>query len=266
MKQKLAILGCGWLGVALGKHYHKKGWEVKASVRTLEKLKVLEKHGFKSFQINLTPLEIEGDYVKFLANNDVLVIAIPPGLRYLNPESFVEKIALLCHHLSPNQRIIFISSTAVYGASQGLVDEFTTPLPETENGQQILAAERLLQAHCSQATVLRFAGLLGPNRHPIFGLSSKKTIVSGGTPINLIHLEDCIGLIETIIERSFWGKLVCGVSPYQPTKKQFYRAAAKDHGVPEPQFSKNETAEGKQVCSKVVKKALGYVFKRPTLS
>ena len=68
--------------------------------------------------------------------------------------------ALDASHL---QRIVFVSSSAVYGEHRGgWVDEDTPPAPQGFNGRILLEAEALLAARPESATALRLAGLYGP--------------------------------------------------------------------------------------------------------
>ena len=70
--------------------------------------------------------------------------------------------ALDASHL---QRIVFVSSSAVYGEHRGgWVDEDTPPAPQGFNGRILLEAEALLAARPESATALRLAGLYGPGR------------------------------------------------------------------------------------------------------
>ena len=67
--------------------------------------------------------------------------------------------ALDASHL---QRIVFVSSSAVYGEHRGgWVDEDTPPAPQGFNGRILLEAEALLAARPESATALRLAGLYG---------------------------------------------------------------------------------------------------------
>ena len=67
------------------------------------------------------------------------------------------------------QKLIYISSTGVYGDfGGGWVDEESPCQPERAGGQACLAAEQLLAQHAggAQAIVLRLAGIYGPDRLP----------------------------------------------------------------------------------------------------
>ncbi|NMU94175.1 sugar nucleotide-binding protein, partial [Achromobacter ruhlandii] len=63
------------------------------------------------------------------------------------------------------ERIVFVSSSAVYGEHRGdWVDEDTPPAPQGFNGRILLEAEAALAARATPHTTLRLAGLYGPGR------------------------------------------------------------------------------------------------------
>ena len=45
-KQKISIVGLGWLGLPLAVQLQKRGYAINGSTTTLDKLEVLAKHSF----------------------------------------------------------------------------------------------------------------------------------------------------------------------------------------------------------------------------
>lgn len=63
------------------------------------------------------------------------------------------------------RRLVFVSSSAVYGDHDGgWIDEDTPPAPQGKNGEILLQAEQWLAAQGLPVTALRLAGLYGPGR------------------------------------------------------------------------------------------------------
>ncbi|SNY95332.1 SDR family oxidoreductase [Flagellimonas pacifica] len=239
MNEKIGVFGCGWLGFPLAKHFVVNTYEVHGTTTSKEKLKLLKKDKIHPYEISISATKIHGDIETFLSNIDVLIINIPPKLRGANTESFVEKIKLLHNQVKKSKisKIIFVSSTAVYGNISGDVTEETPPIPVTESGKQLLECEQLLtQDSTLQTTIVRFGGLIGPTRHPVTMLSKRKNLTNGNDPVNLIHLQDCIHLIYTIIEKGYWGEIFNGVYPLHPTKKEYYTTEAIRRGIPAPNY------------------------------
>ncbi|RIV46466.1 SDR family oxidoreductase [Flagellimonas pelagia] len=239
MSNRIGVLGCGWLGLPLAQRLVEKGLEVHGTTTSSDKLEALQNLGIVPYHISLSENGIDGDIETFLSHIDILVINVPPKLRQGNAESFIEKMKQLQAQIkkSPVSKILFVSSTAVYGDEDGDVTEASPPNPVTESGKQLLASEQLFQNDSSRlTTILRFGGLIGPNRHPIKQLSGKKDLKNGHHPINLIHLEDCIHMISSIINEGYWGEIFNGVYPLHPSKKDYYSAEAVKRGVAPPEY------------------------------
>jgi nucleoside-diphosphate-sugar epimerase len=269
--KKISVLGCGWLGLPLAKSLLEKGYEVKGSTTTSEKISILENTGIAAFKIALSENEIVGNIDAFLSNSEILIIDIPPKLRGNSPENFVSKIQNLIPFIEKSsiENVLFVSSTSVY-SDNSLTDtsitELTKPNPDTESGKQLLEAERLLQNNPNfKTTIVRFGGLIGEDRHPIHFLAGRKNIENPEAPINLIHQIDCIGIIEDILVKNYFGELVNAVAPFHPTRKEYYTERAIALQLPLPEFDENKISIGKTIFSNKLEKFLNYKFRKPTL-
>lgn len=266
----ISILGCGWLGFPLAKSLLKKGFLVKGSTTTLEKMSVLENAGINAFQIALSEEEIIGEIDAFLSNSEILIIDIPPKLRGNSNENFVVKIQNLIPFIEKSsvEKVIFVSSTSVYSdaISIDLITEKTSPNPDTESGKQLLEAEKILQNNSNfRTTVIRFGGLIGEDRHPIKFLAGKENLENPEAPINLIHQLDCIGIITEILEKNCFGKTFNAVSPFHPTRKVYYSKKALELNLPLPKFDESKPSVGKIISSEKIETVLKYTFHKPEL-
>ena len=95
--------------------------------------------------------------------------------------------------LPPSDRFIYVSSTGVYGQTDGeWIDETAATEPVEESGRVVLEAERLLRARRPDAIVLRFAGIYGPDRllrkQPI--LKGEPLVGDADRWLNLVHVAD----------------------------------------------------------------------------
>jgi len=256
-------MGCGWLGLPLAKSFVSDGYRVHGSTTSEEKLSALKKEGITPFLISFHEQVIEGDISGFLQDIDLLVVNIPPKLRSGTQENYVKKIELLYREIKKNavKRIIFISSTSVYGDTNGEVTEETMPEPTTESGKQLLAAEKIFfEDKNLPSTIIRFGGLIGPNRHPITMLSGRVALSNGNAPVNLIHLNDCLLIIRTVYLKSWWNELINGVHPEHPTKRNYYAKEAKKRNLQAPDYKEDTTAKGKIVVPKVLLTVKKYKF------
>lgn len=254
MNKKIGVLGCGWLGLPLATKLVADGFEVFGTTTTLDKIPELKQRGIIPFQMALSENGIDGDIDGFLSELDILVINVPPKLRGPQSENYVAKMQHLLKALQKTNvmQLIFVSSTSVYGDLEGEVTEETVPEPTTESGKQLLESEDLFRNdHKLQATIIRFGGLIGPDRHPVTLLSKKQNLSGGNDAINLIHLEDCIHMITTIISEGYWGEIFNGVYPDHPQKKEYYTKEAQKRGLPQPDYmDEGSERRGKVVISK----------------
>ncbi|QBZ97223.1 SDR family oxidoreductase [Flavobacterium sangjuense] len=267
MKQ-ISILGCGWLGLPLAKSLLEKGFSVKGSTTSLDKIPVLKDAGIEAFQIEVSEDKIKGEIDSFLATSEILIIDIPPKLRSVTSENFVKKIQNLipCIEKSKIKKVVFISSTSVYADDNSIAAESTKPNPNSESGKQLLQAENLLQNNANfKTTVVRFGGLIGEERHPVHFLAGRKDIENPEAPINLIHQTDCIGIIKTIIEQNSFGETFNAVAPFHPTRKDYYIQKALELNLPLPEFDETKISVGKTILSNKLENTLGYKFKKMTL-
>ncbi|SDW05090.1 SDR family oxidoreductase [Flavobacterium degerlachei] len=274
MKQ-ISILGCGWLGLPLAKALVEKNIKVKGSTTSVEKLSILENEGIQAFLLALDSESAPDALPAFFEGSGTLIIAIPPKLRGKNKDysgansnSFVKKIANLLPLLEQSsiQNLLFISSTAVYGDANATVDEDTKPIPVTESGKQLLAIENLLMENSHfKTTILRFGGLIGKDRHPARFLAGKENADNPEAPINLIHQDDCIGIIIKILETNTWGEILNAVTPYHPTREQYYTQKAVELNLVPPTFNHTNPSTGKTILSDKLIEMLDYTFTKTHL-
>ena len=134
-----------------------------------------------------------------------------------------------------------------------------------------MRVEQLLQKNPNfQTTILRFGGLIGHDRHPIKFLAGRKNIENPNAPINLIHQEDCIGVILEILQQTIEGKLggsesFNAVTPFHPSRKVYYTKKALEHNLDLPEFNSANHSFGKTISSAKIENVLGYNFLKPNL-
>lgn len=265
MKQgRISILGCGWLGLPLAKHFLENGFEVNGSVTSPEKFEELSKAGISPFRIVLQDSDAIVDDFSFFDCN-VLIVSIPPrriaGIDHIFPAQISQLITLVLK--AKIQKVIFISSTSVYPDRLQIAKETDVLNPEKESGKGLVAAEELLRGQSGfQTTILRFGGLIGADRNPArFLLKSTRSIPNA--PVNLIHQDDCIVIISEIVEQEIWNEILNACCPEHPFKKEFYGKAAQISGLPVPEIGE-DSGEYKIVDSSKLIRLLNYQFKFPS--
>lgn len=251
----------------LAKNLVEAGQVVKGSTTTLDKMARLREEGITPYQIKLFTDGVQGDLESFLSETEVLIIDIPPGLRKDPDADFVGKIGKLKGYLEKSsvEKVIFISSTSVYEDREDfpVYTEEKEANVTAENSQQLIAAEEVLRSSDKfSTTIIRFGGLIGPGRHPINFLSQKKNNKNAVSPVNLIHLDDCVGIIKSVLEKGLWDEVINAVYPEHPPKEIYYTRVAEEKNLTLPHFDLQHPSKGKVVESVKVQQLLGYNFQK----
>lgn len=261
----ISILGCGWLGLPLAKSLLKKGHSIKGSTTSSERLKLLSLEGIEAFRLTVSPKGITGDMKRFLAETDLLIVNIPPGLRRDPEKDFVGGIDSLAKAIDAAavKKLIFVSSTSVYEDTLKIPEytEADEPNGTSPAATQLIRTEKLLMNRSFSTCVLRFGGLIGEDRHPVKYLAGRKDLSDASAPVNLIHQKDCIGVILQLVEAKGTAGVFNAVYPGHPSKKEYYSSKAREIDLPLPEFDEMKPSTGKIVRSVRMVEELGYEFK-----
>jgi len=260
-KETITILGCGWLGLPLAQTLVKQGYSVKGSTTREEKLEALRDAGVEPYLVRLEP-EMAGDDIVAFLQSDILVVNIPPTRRDDIVEYHIEQFSSLIDALgqSPVRSVLMVSATSVYPPLNREVTEEDAVEPDTPVGQALLLVEEMLMQESGfQTTVLRFGGLVGSDRNPAKYLAAMAAVTNPDQPMNLIHRDDCVGIISEIIRLQQWGEVFNACSPVHPLRRDYYGKAATAAGAPQLPLEPS-TEPFKVVNSDKLVKALGYSF------
>ncbi len=261
--KSISICGCGWLGLPLGKYLIEKGFSVKGSTTRKEKFDVLREAGVQPFHLSLYPA-LSGDDPTAFLRSDVLVINVPPIRRPDIVHYHQQQIASLKEAIkaSPVQRVVFVSSTSVYPSLNREVTEDDAVNPDSASGKALLAVEKMLFEEPSfKTTVLRFCGLMGYDRNPVNFLGRMSSLNNANQPANLVHRDDCIGIIFEVIRQGVWGEVFNACSPEHPLRREYYARAAERSGKPLPPPAEEDgNVPFKIIDSSKLERLLGYRF------
>lgn len=251
----VSILGCGWFGLPFGELLVSKGYQVKGSTTSVNKLETIKACGISPFLIDLLS---DTDNDEFW-EADRLIVTIPPRSSQEQTDQVIQRLQVkLGKH--QYQQVLVISSTSVYPDSNGEVLEADASYHSlSRSGVSLLKYEdELYQASAGKGVILRFAGLYGPDRHPVRYLSGKQ-LTNGSAPVNLIHLEDCLAISSLLIEQEIVGERLNACHPHHPQKTQYYAAAARELGITPPSYNEG-IGNWKIVSSKKLIDLLNYDF------
>jgi len=250
----ISILGSGWLGFTLARHFITTGYIVKASTTSENRVPDLISIGAVPFTINIDFLT---DTIEDFLQANILIVNITSknvaGFRNLVDEIEASDI----------ENALFVSSTSVYENIRKTITESDTGV---FSQSPLLDIEDLFE-HMDgiRTTIVRFGGLIGYSRHPGRFFRPGRVIQNPESPVNLIHRNDCVGIISQIVEQNIWGEIFNCCADTHPTKRAFYTRAVESIGGILPEFGESDSRSGKIISNQKVKQFLNYEFKHPDL-
>ena len=147
-----------------------RGWQVTGSKTTQDGVEAARMSGIEGYPLRLEPeLVCETDDLDALMDVDALVITLPARRSGPGEDFYLQAMQELVDSALAYRipRIIFTSSTSVYGDVQGTVKEGTARNPVTASGRVLKELEDWLHnLPGTSVDILRLAGLVGPGRHP----------------------------------------------------------------------------------------------------
>lgn len=176
-----------------------------------------------------------------------VVYPVPPAYDQPGDHRLRRFLDLLPHDPA---RIVYLSTTGVYGNRDGaLVDETTAPSPESVQAERRLAAETLLQDWCAagdaEAVILRVPGIYGPGRLGTDRVRAAMPVLKeeDASPGNRIHVDDlaacCIAALSTEVPAGIYN---VGDGDTRTTT-WFMNEVARQAGLPPPPTVTREEAE-----------------------
>ena len=213
MSERILLAGCGDLGERVAQRLRAHGDEVWALRRQPPARGM---HGIHWLRGDLTdPASLR----ELPAGITRLVYLPAPATRdkAAYRAIFVSGLRHLLDALDRRKlaRVLFVSSSAVYGEHDGdWVDEATPTDPPGFNGAVLLEAEQWLAEQSLPSTVLRLAGLYGPGRLQLIErLRAGQLRVPRETPhwANRIHVDDAAAAIAHLLQLKSPQPLYLGV-------------------------------------------------------
>lgn len=255
----ISILGCGWYGFPLAKALKSHNYNVKGSTTSPEKMESLRQTDIDPYLVIFEEDNLAYDPGFF--QSKILIICIPPKRSAGSQSTFPGKIQSIINAARDGsiENIIFISSTAVYGDRCKVLTEADEPDPETVSGKAMVESEQILLQQSIKTTIVRFGGLIGPGRDPARFFAGKTNVPNGQAPVNLIHLDDCIGLTLFILKHQAFGHIFNAVCPDHPQKQDFYTSAALRSKLETPSFV-DELTKWKTVSTNHIPSLLKYNY------
>lgn len=240
------IFGCGYLGERVAKLWRATNEEVHVVTRSVERAREFAAQGLLPVVANI----LDKRSLSELPQVDTVLFAVGYDRNSAAPieEVYATGLANVLTALpAETGRVIYISTTGVYGSAGGeWVDETTPVSPQRAGGRASQLAESTLAAHplSKNSVILRLAGIYGPNRIPYIDKlhAAEPLAVPSAGWLNLIHVDDAAAIV---LASEKWAaanptadspEIFC-VSDGQPViRGEYYREVARLIGAAEPQF------------------------------
>ncbi|QCB98624.1 SDR family oxidoreductase [Arthrobacter sp. PAMC25564] len=281
------LAGCGDLGTEAGLRFAAAGQRVVGWRRSPEKLPAaIEGIAADLSSPGLPPLPAETTAV-------VVAIAADSPTEEAYRVAYVDGLMNVLDAVLAAQggdgdvprRVLFVSSTAVYGdAGGGWVDESTTAVPGGFSGRILREAEELLYDRLRGTritpVVLRLGGIYGPGRTRLIDQVRSGTAVvpAGSRFTNRIHRDDAAAAIVYLCSMSDTpGPLYLGVDNDPAELGDVLRFLAAELGLPQPPSASSLSASagggsaggepsrgGNKRCSNALLRGTGFEFEYPS--
>jgi nucleoside-diphosphate-sugar epimerase len=269
------IAGCGYVGQELGRRLHSGGEQVWGLTLGTSELP----DGIEPLVADLR----DPDSLATLPAVDRVVFAASPSkydeasYRATYISGLTNLLTALQAHASPPSRLVFCSSMGVYAQQDGSwVDEGSETTNEKYNGLVMLECERLVQESPIPSVSVRIAGIYGTERcRVVRDVRAGRAKTSAGASVftNLVHRDDCAGLLHHLLDLQDPAPIYVGVDDEPLERDDLLRWLAAHMGVAPPSegdgsgtspwLRQRPGDRGKRLSNKLLKES-GYTFEYPT--
>ncbi|CAM3421337.1 NAD(P)H-binding protein [Parendozoicomonas haliclonae] len=263
-KGKVSILGCGRVGVTLGRELAQAGFSVMGSTTSQKRFAELEEAGITPVELSLSPAFTGNpDDIRRFLNVDVLVVAMAPtGTEVFTYEDQLRAASEAAAEAGIKQ-VIFTGATFIYPSNNCEVrEDDVDPDNCSFMGTDWLKIEQAIASGAPErTTILRLAGLMGEGHNPAHYFSGRP-MAGANDPVNMIHQDDVAGVIHAVIDQGIVGEVFNVAAPEHPSRRDFYMMASEKAGVAPPLFEEDARPYRLVNCDKLNTR-LGYTFRYP---
>jgi nucleoside-diphosphate-sugar epimerase len=203
--RRLLIIGCGDVALRLVSLVRGR-YRIYALARSANRFATLRTHGITPVLGDLDLPETL-DAIAGLAH-DVVHLAPPPP-HGIHDTRTARLVAVLARGRSLPQRVVYISTSGVYGDCAGALVAETQPVrPQTDRARRRADAERRLRLWGARAgvhvAVLRVPGIYAADRLPLARLRGATPALrqEDDTYINHVHADDLARMVLAALHRS----------------------------------------------------------------
>jgi nucleoside-diphosphate-sugar epimerase len=265
--ERVLIAGCGDVGNRLGRRLLEAGHEVWGLRRNVARLAP-----------GLQPVEADlADPASLAAlPRDLTLVAYTAAADGRSESdyqtAYVQGLSNLLATLDEQgqrpRRVIFTSSTGVYGQDDGSwVDETSPTEPTSFTGRAMLDAERVLAESPFPGTAVRLGGIYGPGRTRLVDQVRRgEAVCPAGGPLytNRIHSVDAGGILAHLLAMDDPEPVYLGVDGDPADLCEVLTFLAHELGMPAPRKGTSTRRAGSKRCSNRRILGAGYGFVYPS--
>lgn len=267
MQKSVLFLGYGDIAQRAAPQLVDAGWLVVGACRTPN-----TKPSIAGVELVAADAGNQQDLQQLLQRQfDAIVMTLTPARGTSDPyhQGYVLPCRLLQHLLreQPAPRLLYISSTGVYGQRNGeWITEQSPTEPGDHGGQMLLQAEQTIASSNAQVSILRCSGIYGPGRSMLLrGIQSGTATITPGWS-NRIHSDDVAGFIAYLLQHPQQRQPIYLVSDNCPTPQaEIIAYYAKQLGVDPTTLKHTDQigSRGSKRCDNSLLRASGYVLHYP---
>jgi nucleoside-diphosphate-sugar epimerase len=242
----LILLGSGYTLTRLAREEARRGRPVLAVTRDASHREELSREGVRLLSLDEAVASAKGARV---------VVSVPPDAGL--DASLAESLGR-----GGPARLVYLSSTGVYGGARGHVDEDTPVEPTAPNARGRLDAEARYRP--LGGISLRIAGIYGPGRglHERIRSGTYRLPEGGGGRISRVHVDDLVEALRVVLERGAPGGTYNVADDRPATQAETVGWLCERLGLPLPPTvplsSMPESLRGDRAISNARLKALGW--------
>lgn len=240
---RILIVGCGYVGLELGRRLASSGAEVLGLRRRGDDDGSLAAAGLRAARADITrPEDLEDLPGEF----DAVVSTVSSGRGGIDAYQQVylggaRNLVDWSRRRSPG-RLVWVSSTSVYGQTDGSrVTEDSPTEPDEPTARCLVAAEQVIAEAARSggvnAQIVRVAGIYGPGRGHLFHqfIAGEARLEANQSHwINMIHRDDVAAALEAVLHRGEPGRIYNAVDDEPVTRAGFLGYLSQATGLPRP--------------------------------
>lgn len=247
------IFGLGFTGIRLARRLLARKVETSAVVRNADRFRDLEAAGLRLFDlervVEAPPAPPEGA---------IIALLIPPLVDLENTR------IRQCIGKSKPRRIVYVSSTGVYGAETEINEE-SVATPDDARGFRRIEEERWVSGGPWSSLILRAAAIYGPGRGVQAALRQGRVPRgSDSSVVSRVHVDDLAGMVDAGLFSAVAGAWPVADEEPSPTA-EIVRWCLERQGMKSPgDFAPSGSMRGRRVDGRKIREILGVELKYPS--